>query len=262
MQANLRKADGMKVEKTIIALCGKGGTGKSVLSALIAGSIIRQDKKRVLLIDADPVMGLTRALGLEPGITVAGIRKRIIEQSRTKQGKEQIASSLDYWILEALEEKKGYSLLAMGASDEPGCFCPLNSLIRHAIDELAQNFDYIIIDGEAGIEQINREVMQGTNILFILTDSSLRGLKTAVMIREKVDQGRARPEKICLILNRMEEQKDLSEMAFNQTGLKPVAVLPDDPWIRRFDQEGKSLLDLPEQSQALLKVREMIEHIL
>ncbi len=245
----------------VIAVTGKGGVGKTSTSAMIAAALLGRGGK-ILLIDADPVMGLVRALGMDAAGTVAGIRRAILEQSREERQRDMVASSIDYWLLEALEERPGYSLLAMGASEEPGCYCPLNKLVREAIKELAVNFDCIVIDGEAGIEQINREVMEGANVLLIISDASMRGLKTARMIYDKIDQGRIRPEKAALILNRVEDQAAVRRTALEVTGLEPIAILPEDTWIQNFDREGKSLLELPGECRALEKVRSALRELL
>lgn len=250
------------MEKPVIAVTGKGGVGKTSTSALIAAALLRRGGKRLLLIDADPVLGLVRALGMEASRTVAGIRKTILEKSKEDDQRERIAASLDYWLLDALDERQGFSLLAMGAGEEPGCYCPLNRLVREAIKELAGNFDCIVIDGEAGIEQINREVMEGANILLIISDSSMRGLKTAKMIREKIDQGRIKPEKTFLIMNRTPEDKKIKQTALDVTGLEPVLIIPEEPLIAEFDREGKSLLDLPDDCRALTKIISALSQIL
>jgi CO dehydrogenase maturation factor len=250
------------MEKPIIALCGKGGVGKTSTSALIAGSLIRMKDKGILLIDADPVQGLTRAIGEEAKKTVADVREKIIAQSKDKSQRRMIATSIDYWMLEAMEERHGYSVLAMGATDEAGCFCPLNSLVKGAIKELAQNFDAILIDGEAGIEQINREVMQGANILLMLTDPSMRGFNTASMILEKIEQGRLKPDRVELIVNRSKDDEEIRKTAKEVTGLDPVSIIPEDPLIKEFDMQGKSLLELPEECESLKKVKSMLEKLL
>ncbi|MDD5223901.1 MAG: AAA family ATPase, partial [bacterium] len=178
----------MKNNSKIIAMVGKGGVGKTALSASLGRALIMK-KQKPLLIDADPAQGLTYMMGLGPDQKTIGLaRDAIIEraQARGKDAKEEIAAMFDYLVTEALIEKEGFSFLAMGRSQSKGCFCPLNNLLRQAIESLSRNFPYVLIDAEAGIEQINREVVRSVSHLIVLVDLSLRSIAVAEQIRETI----------------------------------------------------------------------------
>ncbi len=249
----------------ILALVGKGGTGKTALSALMARQLVAAGQKRILLIDADPAMGLALVLGADTARTTGDIREEIIESARSKntQTKNQMAGMLDYMLLKTLQETDSYSLLVMGRMDAKGCYCPVNTLLRTAIDDLAQNFDYILIDGEAGIEQINREVINQVDVLAIVSDASQRGIHTAKLIGEitgKTDG--MEPERIGIIFNRVSQIAPKSEQELKNTDLEVFGLVPTDSLVTDFDAKGMSLFELPENAPAIQAIQPILTDLL
>ncbi len=246
----------------ILALVGKGGTGKTVLSALIARQLVAAGQKRILLIDADPAMGLALALGAGTTRTTGDIRREIIQNAH-KQQKNQLAGTLDYLLLEALQERDSYSLLVMGRMDTQGCYCPVNALLREAIDDLAQNFDYILIDGEAGIEQINRQVIKRVDVLAIVSDASLRGIHTAKLIGEISGKIKGmEPERIGVIFNRVSQIASTHEQEIKNANLEVFGWVPTDSLVADFDARGRSLFELPDNTPAIQAIQPILEDIL
>jgi len=195
-------------EKPVIAVCGKGGVGKTVFSALFARVLLEQGLKPMLLVDADPVGGLTSAIGEKPENTLAGVRDKFIGEVRKsgKAGAAQAAEQLDYFVFNALTERDGYALLAMGHNEEKGCFCPANKLLKNAIDKLIPGFACVIIDAEAGIEQINRDVTGRVTKVVVVVDGSQRSIDTLKMITSMVDR-----QSVAVVFNR----------ANNREGVRP-----------------------------------------
>ncbi|MBE9502196.1 MAG: AAA family ATPase, partial [Chloroflexi bacterium] len=168
-----------------IAMCGKGGVGKTALTVLLTKVLVGSNGK-LLVVDADPVVGLPQALGVSVAKTMGDVSEEIIRAARTggKKEKIEVVNMLDYMILEALVELDGFALLAMGKREGAGCFCPVNDLLRDAIESLSGSFDIIIIDGEAGVEQVNRRVIRKVDKPLIVTDATIRGIQTASLINE------------------------------------------------------------------------------
>ena len=163
---------------TIIAVAGKGGVGKTSLAANIVRNLVEAyPDKRILAIDADPAVGLSTALGVEVKSTIDDIRKSIIEnvEDGNAKGAIELLNEARFRIFDAMVEKDGYVFIAVGRPESAGCYCKINAYLKDVIGILSEEFDYVVIDGEAGIEQINRRVMEKVTHLILVTDQSKKG---------------------------------------------------------------------------------------
>jgi CO dehydrogenase maturation factor len=226
----------------VIATLGKGGVGKTIVSALAIKSFA-ETGARVLAIDADPAGGLGLALGLEAERTVNDIRLEIIEAIKDgESNKPDLVMSLDYHLLNALCERENIAFLSVGRPEEEGCYCQLNTLLREAIEILSRGFDITVVDAEAGIEQISRRVMRSVNTMFFVSDTSLKGMRVASAIAEA-----AREEEnieAFFLLNRVQEGEEIVPL-MTSWGQALTAWIPEDVTVYSFDRAGRSFLDLP-----------------
>jgi CO dehydrogenase maturation factor len=247
----------------LVAVCGKGGVGKTAFTAMLAKVLMEKEEAgRLLLIDADPVSGLTIALDAQVKRTMGEVREEIIAASRnaTKAEKHQLTEMIDYMVLEALTEHEKYGLLAMGRSESKGCFCPVNSLLRGMIEELSENFDTILIDGEAGVEQINRQVVRHLDSLIIVSDATSRGLRTAALVKQMVEQEEViKCGSLGLVLNRVQANEDLLKHAAEEVGIPVWGYIPQDENVAYHDLVGKPLTELPVDSPAMVAVSKIAE---
>src|SRR5512136_1136375 len=262
-----RVSDTAKATKRLVAVCGKGGTGKTAFTAMMTRALLESRQAgKLLLIDADPALGLPNALGVKVKRTMGQIRENIIKTARSADQSEkiQIADRLDYMILEALIEADGYALLAMGRTETLGCFCPVNDLLRGAIETLSKSFDTIVIDGEAGIDQIHRQVVRRVNALIIVSDATARGLQTAALIHKMVIGDRVIDcGKLGIVFNRVTGNRPFLEQSAQKIGLEILGFVPQDDNIAYHDLIGKPILELPATSPGLTSVREIVrKHIL
>lgn len=228
----------------IIAVCGKGGVGKTSISALIVKALLEQKDARILAIDADPAIGFSSALGVEVGSTVDEIRNELIAAAKggMKEDRTSILSGLDYRVFEAMEEKDGFAFLAIGRPETEGCYCKVNSYLKEIIEGLASQFDYVVIDGEAGIEQVNRRVMEKVTHLLLVSDVSAKGINVMKTIH-RVSDKLVKHDRAGVILNRLKNEGELAVADLG--GLELLGFLAEDDAIRDFDKAGRSLLDLP-----------------
>jgi CO dehydrogenase maturation factor len=248
--------------KRLVAVCGKGGTGKTVFTAIMARVLLESDKAgKLLLIDADPAMNLPNVLGVKVTRTMGQIREQIITTARRgkKEEKTQLGHMLDYMVLEALNEMDSFALLAMGRTETLGCFCPVNDVLRGAVETLSKSFDTIIIDGEAGLEQLNRQVMRHVDTLIIVSDATSRGMQTAALIKGMVQKDRViQCEKMGLVFNRVQGSEELLKRLAEEMGLEVFGYIPQDENIAYYDLVGKPITELP-TSPGLDAVRHIVE---
>ena len=245
----------------VIAVCGKGGVGKTVLSAMMTKLLSEKGDKKILAIDADPAYGLSLALGVRVKRTVDDIRNDLIDRVKKGQSddKSDMATALDYEVFEALEEGSNFGVLAIGRPEDEGCYCEVNEILKDVIGTLAKSFDVVLIDGEAGVEQINRRVMKNVDYLLIVTDTSAKGVNVASTIRHVAEDRRAvEYEKLGLVINRARDRGEVDGILGDIT-LDLFGWIPEDGVIREFDFRGKSMIDLPDDSASVVAVRGILE---
>jgi CO dehydrogenase maturation factor len=245
-----------------LAFLGKGGAGKTVLACL-AGRCLAAAGRRVLLVDADPARGLSAAVGFESvGHSLGEVRDRLVGEARATDGSAAgLARAADYLLLEALGEVRGFGFLAMGAGREAGCFCAVNRLLRDALETLAAGFDHVVVDAEAGLEQVSREVFRRVDLPLVVTDASVRGARAAVAIAAAAARlGQPRPAGVVYnrgAMARVDPDPGLAivdpalRAPLDAAGLRDLGAVPLDEAVARADREGRSLLDLPADTPAL-----------
>lgn len=255
--------------RQVIAVCGKGGVGKTAFSAMLTRALIDRGESaeiartsRLLVIDADPALGLAIALGLDVPRTIADVREEIIATARSRDAdlQAELAAMLDYLVFESLVETDTYAFLAMGRTEAAGCYCSVNNLLKDAIQLLSAEFDTILIDGEAGLEQINRQVMGDIDELVLLTDGSARGLHTVRQLIELAGNGdAAHVGNIGVVLNRPMVETAALETAIASLGTRLLGVVPADPEVAAYDACGRSLMGLPDSSPAAVATARIAE---
>lgn len=251
----------MENKAKIITVAGKGGVGKTSISASIVRLLVEKyPDKRILAIDADPAVGLSVALGVDVKLTLDDIRMSIVDSVENGDTKEalELLSEARFRIFDALIEMPGFAFLAIGRPESSGCYCKVNSYLKEVIGILANSFDYVVIDGEAGIEQIQRRVMEKVTHLLLITDQSKKGEQVLETIKGVADE-LISYDKIGVIVNRMTnpELKDLVKVP----GAEVLAYIPADSGFAANDIKGRSVLELPADSVMLNGVKEALHKI-
>ena len=244
-----------------IAVTGKGGTGKTVLSTLMIRCLAHKEDVSILAVDADSARSLPYTLGVSVEKTVSDYRQEIINNPGEKR---RIADlHMGSVIREIVVSKPGFDLLVMGRPETPGCFCAVNDLLRYGIETLSLDYDVTIIDGEAGPEQINRRVIQHVDALVVMADRSFRSLRTAseimavVQKQDTIDVGRTG-----LVINKCMGADERMDEIRKKMDLNVWGVLPDDEIVRSYDSLNKPLLDVPADAPILVPVRSILQNIL
>lgn len=248
----------MKDNATIIALSGKGGVGKTSISAAIVKLLVEAyPDKKILAIDADPAVGLSTALGIDVKMTIDDIRKEIVETVEDGQTRAAIELLGDarYKIFDALVETDGFAFIAVGRPESAGCYCKINTYLKEVISILSNEFDYVVIDGEAGIEQINRRVMEKVSHLLLITDASKKGTQVISTIKSVADE-LVMYKKIGAIVNRIPDESVIPYIDTN--GIPVLSYIPTDSNLAIYDIEGKNITKLPDDSNVVEGARKAL----
>lgn len=248
------------MDTKILALTGKGGVGKTSLCAIIVKILSQRYKdKKILAIDADPAVGLATALGVDVKLTLDDIRTEIIntvEGGDTKTALELVSESR-YKIAEAIVEKDNFAFLAIGRPETKGCYCRINSYLKSVIEMVSSQFDYIVIDCEAGIEQINRRVIENVTHLLLVSDSSHKGIEVIKSI-SKVAGEAVEYEKMACIFNRIDDPELLENADLD--GIECVGVVKACKEIAKFDACAKDFMLMDDDSDCVKQTYKALEN--
>jgi CO dehydrogenase maturation factor len=248
----------------VIAVVGKGGTGKTIFTYLFAQNAIRLGFYP-LLIDADPTMShLTRLLHQTPDYSIEEVRNEIIEVAiRGEEDQNQkLVENIDTIIEKSIIDTEKYSLLVMGQPESKGCFCATNSLLRNVISSVIQDYDLVIIDAEAGLEQIHRQVMGNVDYLIIITDYSLRSVETAEFIARSAENF-IQLKQIGLVVNKKMGDFDTKfNEKIEQIGIPIISEVPFDENLMKLEQMGESLDTLKDESEVIKAIKKVANNIL
>lgn len=243
-----------------IAIAGKGGSGKTTVAALLVQYLSRYGT--VLAVDADPSSNLHMALGMPLEATVGDIREEMLEE--VKRGTFRAGMSkqdyLEWKISEALVEGRRIDLLAMGRPEGPGCYCAANNMLRACLDRLQSQYDYVVMDNEAGMEHLSRQTTRDVDILLLVSDPSIRGISAAARMQELIHELRTQVGRIALIVNRVDGTLPPAvQEAIAAARLELLGMLPDDPSVREYDALGRPLVLLPEDNPLRRRIVDLVQ---
>ena len=248
----------METKAKIITVAGKGGVGKTSICACIVRLLVEKyPDKKILAIDADPAVGLSVALGVNVKLTLDDIRMSIVDSVENGETKEalELLSEARFRIFDALVEMPGFAFLAIGRPETAGCYCKVNAYLKEVINLLAGDFDYVVIDGEAGIEQINRRVMEKVTHLVLITDPSRKGTQVIDTIKRVADE-LVMYDRCGAIVNRVTDPSLIPYIHINGTEI--LATIGSDPQHAANDIQGLSVFDLPEDAPVIRGAREAL----
>jgi CO dehydrogenase maturation factor len=245
-----------------IALAGKGGTGKTTTASLIIRSLIGKNKGSVLALDADPNSNLNELLGVSVSNTIGMIREDFKKKAPRMTGGVYKDQMVEMNIHQSLVEGKGFDLLVMGRGEGPGCYCYANNLFKKYIDVLQDNYNYIVMDNEAGMEHLSRKTTNDVNYLLITSDPSPKGILTASRIRDLAQELNIDVGKIFLVVCRVDEKlDDRIKKYIEEKNLDLLDIINIDNNIYEMDIDGRSIFDIPEESLSLKQAETIIEKL-
>jgi CO dehydrogenase maturation factor len=246
-----------------IAITGKGGVGKTSIAALCVLRLIARGRRPVLVVDADPNTNLDAALGVKVVKTVGESREEVREvaSEATLNGisKQQL---LERKISESLVESEDFDLIAMGRPEGPGCYCYANSVLKDIIAQLSSQYPYVVLDNEAGLENLPRRIVQKVDLLLLVSDPSKTGLQTAERLQALAGEMQIQYDRLALLVNRLRG----GELSANALELKKavhadwLVGLPDDEALAKCAEQGLPLGQLPGDNPVVVRIDELLTH--
>lgn len=246
-----------------VALAGKGGTGKTTLASLIVRFLNSRGKGPILAVDADPNANLAEGLGLEVKETVGKMLASFMDEKLNFPPGMSKETYLEYRLNELLVESKGIDLLVMGRGEGSGCYCYPNVILRKYIDILTKNYPYVVLDNEAGMEHVSRRLSDHIDLMLVVSDYSLKGVRAAGRIRELTQELKLEVGKQFLVINRAPENLDTSiREEMERQGLNLLGVIPVDEKVFQYDLKGKPIMNLSDESKAVESVNDLMSKII
>ena len=250
----------------VIAVAGKGGVGKTTLCGLLVQYLKENGKSPVLAVDADSNSNLNEVLGVETQQTLGEIREKMKKAASLKSEVPSTVSKDVYAekeVFAALTEEDDFDLLVMGRSQGQGCYCFVNGLLQRQIMSIQQNYPYVVVDNEAGMEHISRGLLPHIDTVILVSDCSRRGIQAAARIAALTEEMEVRPGKMGLVVNRAPKgvlNPGTKEEIANSK-LELLGVIPDDELVYEYDCEGKAIIKLPEDSPVKIAFRKIMEKL-
>ncbi len=242
-----------------IAVAGKGGTGKTTLTGMIIRYLVSNKLGRILAVDADTNSNLNEVLGIEVKETIGGTREKMKNDVPVGMTRE---SFVEYKIQESVNESDGYDLLVMGTPEGQGCYCAANTMCKRYIDVLLDNYDYIVMDNEAGMEHMSRLLTKDLDYFFVISDPSRRGLMTIKRIKDLAVDLKLNIKNFIVIVNRVRGEIDNATKEFlKEHGITPDIYIQEDEKISEFDMLGKPTYAIPEDSKSLIAMNSLLNKI-
>ena len=249
----------------IIAVAGKGGTGKTTLCGMIVKHLASREKGQVLAVDADPNSNLNEVLGVPAPTTLGDIREEVLKTTSGENAPGGMTKQeyMDFMFGDALAEEDNFDLLVMGRTQGEGCYCFINGILRKQIEKYSNTYSHIVIDNEAGLEHISRGTLPKVDTLILVSDCSRRGIQAAGRAAILVEDLKLKPTTLKLVINRApngELAPGVLEEIKNQN-LDLIGVIPQDETVYQYDSEGKPVTEIPEDSPIKTAVKTIITEL-
>ncbi len=242
-----------------IAICGKGGSGKSVLVRLLADGL-RRRSRRVLVIDSDESnTGLFRMLGFdqppEPLVGLLGGKKKLegILEEAIRSGTPEMQVDLIQKELQLVDipsqylaEKDGIRLINIGKilMALEGCACPMGIVSRSFLKRLRLAPDEVaLVDMEAGVEHFGRGVETSIDCVLVVVEPSLDSLEVAEKIHELA--GQIDIADVWAILNKITSEKIAQRLTeyLEKRNIRVIGQIHQDADIFESSLEGRPIQD-------------------
>ncbi|MBT3185959.1 MAG: AAA family ATPase [Nitrospina sp.] len=243
-----------------IALAGKGGTGKTTTAGMLVKYLVEKGKTPVLAVDADANANLNEVLGLDLGETLGDAREDMKTGVATGMTKDVY---MEMKLQQAVVESSSFDLIIMGRPEGAGCYCAANTLLTQYLEKLIDNYSYLVVDNEAGMEHISRLTTNNIDVLLVVSDATRRGLQAAHRIVELTKALKLSISRKVVMINRTKEsQSEALDEAMGQYDMDFVGTVPEDSEVQQFDLEGRPTIELPRENGAVKAAYRIFDEII
>lgn len=244
----------------VIAFAGKGGVGKTTVATLVVRYMAATGRSPILAVDADPNSNLGETMGLDVPTTIGDIRETYMKDPQSIPSGMDKINYLETLVEQALIEKPKFDLLVMGRQEGQGCYCMVNNILNNFTDKLSKHYKYMVVDNEAGMEHLSRRTSGKVDILFLVTDYALRGLRAVRRIHSMLENLKLDVKEIAIIVTRgPEELSETFLQEVKEIGISIAGVIPHDPALLEYDMERRSILDLPDDSLSVVGLNKIMD---
>ena len=239
----------------VIAIAGKGGTGKTTIAALIIRALKERASGSILAIDADPNSNLGEMLGMERATSIVEIMDSIAGNPGQIPSGVTKDRYIDLKVQESLDEGEGYDLLSMGRPEGPGCYCFANNMLRGLIKKLMKSYSHVVIDNEAGMEHLSRRLVRNIENFIIVSDASVIGIRAAARISKLVDELKITVKEKSFVLNKAKTGPETFKEEIEKGHLSLKIVLPFSEELEDAALKNRPIFDLSNNNPVLSSVR-------
>lgn len=246
-----------------IAVAGKGGTGKTSFTTLLLRYLLKHREGAILAVDADANANLGDSLGLTPEYTVGMILDDFKKDKIDIPPGLSKEAYLEMKLNDALLEGLRLDLITMGHGEGPDCYCYPNTMLRKFQDILADNYAWVVMDNEAGLEHLSRRTTQDIDDLFLVSNHSVKGVRTLERIRLLVRQLRLNVGRQWVLINQVPGQvDDLVGAELTRMGVTEYFTVPYDNAVYEADLRQTALTELPDDALAVVAVDAIMAEVL
>ena len=248
-----------------IAVAGKGGVGKTTTCGMLIDYLCQKKQGPVLVVDADANSNLNEVLGVEAETTLGTIREEMAQaelKGSLPAGMTK-ADYAEYKFNSALIEEDDFDMIVMGRTQGKGCYCFVNGVLKTQVDKYANNYKYVVMDNEAGLEHVARGTLPHVDTMLLISDCSRRGIQAAARVAEMIEEMELKPGKLGLIVNRAPGGvlDEGVRQEIEKHGLDLLGVLPQDESVYRCDCDGEPSSKLPENNPVKIALKGIMQSI-
>jgi CO dehydrogenase maturation factor len=250
----------MSSKHKTIAVAGKGGTGKTTTAALIVRQLLKRTLGPILAVDADANDNLGASLGVKDYKTISGVLSNFMASRQQMPVGMTKEAWMDYQLNTALEETQNFDLVVMGRKEGEGCYCYPNSMLRNFLENLRENYKFLVMDNEAGLEHLSRGTTDHVDMLLVVSDHAFKGLRTAATIGGLIKTLNLDVRNVRLVINRFIPDMEAElEPLVQASGMPLLGTIPQDMDVQKADARMGSMLDLPDDSAAVQAVDAIVQ---